>query len=144
MFIRIWIAVSVLLLGIIGASAQAPPTVKLCYGMNCTLVTPATPLPITPSGVSSTAYTPLTPMQNALAIMSSTALTVPTGSTYAVVCAEGANVKYSTDGTTTPTASVGMLLLQNSCVALAGSTTISNFRAIQASATATLDVSYFK
>lgn len=89
-------------------------------------------------------YTPLSPMQAGLAIASSTGLTIPTGATYAVVCAEGANVRYSTDGTTTPTATIGMLLLQNNCLPLQGSTTLANFKAIQQTATATLDVSYFK
>lgn len=95
-------------------------------------------------GAGPYSFTPLTPMQSGLAITSATALTVPSGATYAVICAEGQNVRYSTDGTTTPTASVGMLLLQNQCVSFSGSLSLSKFRAIQAAATATLDVSYFK
>jgi hypothetical protein len=89
-------------------------------------------------------YTPASPMQANLAIASSTALTVPTGADYAVVCAEGANARYTTDGTTTPTASVGMPLLLNQCVSIVGQTALANFRAIQQSATSTLDISYFK
>lgn len=89
-------------------------------------------------------YTPLTPMQTAVSITSSTALTIPSGATYAVVCVEGNNARYSTDGTTTPTATVGMVLLQNQCVSLSGATTLARFLAIQVAATATLDVSYFK
>jgi opacity protein-like surface antigen len=89
-------------------------------------------------------FTPLSPMQSGLAITLATTLTIPSGATYAVVCAEGQNVRYSTDGTTTPTASVGMLLLQNQCISLSGPTVLSNFKAIQAAATATLDASYFK
>lgn len=111
------------------------PTLRLCIaGSGSGGSTPVTP----------GALTPLSPMQTALAITASTGLTVPTGSTYSVVCAEGANVRYSTDGTTTPTASVGMQLLQNQCLPLQGATTIANFKAIQQSATATLDASYFK
>ena len=52
-------------------------------------------------------YTPLSPGQHNLAITSSTALTIPTGARYATVCASTAAVKYTTDGTTTPTSSVG-------------------------------------
>lgn len=89
-------------------------------------------------------YTALSPMQAGLAVVGSTALTVPSGATYAVVCARTQNVNYTTDGTTTPTASVGMQLIQNQCVSLSGATVLANFRAIQQTATATLDVSYFK
>lgn len=89
-------------------------------------------------------YTPLTPDQHNLAITAATTLTKPTGATYAVVCAKGQNVNYTTDGTTTPTASVGTALQQNQCVALSGATVIGNFKAIQQAATATLDVNYFK
>lgn len=100
-----------------------------------------------PSAVSPYSFTPLTPMQSGLTIASSTALTVPTGATYAVVCAYGQAVNYTTDGTTTPTTTssgAGMQLAVGSCVPLSGATVISNFRAIQQSATATLSVSYFK
>lgn len=90
------------------------------------------------------AYTPLTPMQAGLAVASSTTLTIPSTSTYAVVCARGQNINYTTDGTTTPTASVGMQLLVNQCVSLSGPTVLSNFKAIQQAASATIDVSYFK
>lgn len=112
---------------------------------NCIPVSPTTPLP-TGSGAGGVAgtFTPLTPMQSGLTVAASTALTVPSGATYAVVCARSQNVSYTTDGTTTPTASVGMQLLQNQCVSLAGATVVSNFRAIQQAATATLDVSYYK
>lgn len=121
-----------------------------CYylsptSVNCIPVSPTTPLP-TGSGAGGVAgsFTPLTPMQTGVTVASSTVLTVPSGATYAVVCARGQNINYTTDGTSTPTASVGMQLLQNQCVSLAGATVISNFRAIQQTATATLDVSYFK
>ncbi|WP_439392310.1 hypothetical protein ACRQ5Q_22195 [Bradyrhizobium sp. PMVTL-01] len=91
-----------------------------------------------------TPATPLSPMQAGLGVASSTALTVPTGAIYAVVCAEGQAIRYTTDGTTTPTAAIGMPLQVNQCVSLLGATTIANFRAIQQSATATIDVSYYK
>ena len=115
-----------------------------------TPVSAANPMPVViPSGggasvvtVAPYAYTPLTPGQHNLAIVASTALTVPTGSTYATVCASTANVKYTTDGTTTPTSTIGMTLSTGACVTLSGATVIANFRAI--SATGTLDVEFFK
>ena len=97
------------------------------------------PIPVTP-GVYS--YIPLTPGQHNLAIVGSTALTIPSTSTYATICASTATVKYTTDGTTAPTASIGQPLQVGSCVALSGATVLANFRAI--SATGTLDVEYFK
>jgi hypothetical protein len=81
--------------------------------------------------------------QYALAVSSATSLTVPSGATYAVVCAEGANVRYTVDGTT-PTASTGMPLLQNSCISLQNAATLNKFQAIQQSSTATIDVSYYQ
>ena len=50
-------------------------------------------------------YAPLSPGQYDLAVTSVTALTAPTGARYAVVCAETATVRYTTDGATTPTSS---------------------------------------
>ena len=88
------------------------------------------------------AYTPLTPGQHNLAIVTSTALTVPTGSTYATVCEATANAKYTTDGTTTPTSTIGMTLTTGACVTLSGAIVVANFKAI--SATGTLDVEYFR
>lgn len=114
---------------------------------NCWTGTAWTPCQLNPSFNISPApypFTPLTPMQAGLAIVTSTALTLPTGATYAVVCARGQNANYTTDGTTAPTASVGMALLQNQCVSLQGASVLSTFRAIQQAATATLDVNYFK
>lgn len=97
---------------------------------------------VTTSGPYS--YTPLTPGQHNLALTSSTALTVPTGSTYATICASGNAVKYTTDGTTTPTSGIGQPLAIGQCVSLSGPTVLANFRAIQTASAATLDVEYFK
>lgn len=95
-------------------------------------------------GNTAGSFTPLSPMQAGLAITSATSLTAPSGATYAVACAAGQSVNYTTDGTTTPTASVGMPLAQGQCLTLSGASVIANFKAIQQSATATLNVSYFK
>lgn len=101
------------------------------------------------SGGSGTAaapysFTALTPGQYGLAVTAATGLTPPSGATYAVACASGANIDYTLDGTTTPTASVGSQLTQGSCVALQGTSIIAAFKAIQQTATAMLNVSYFK
>jgi hypothetical protein len=87
-------------------------------------------------------YAPVSPGQYNLAITSSTALTVPSSATYAVVCAATANANYTTDGTTTPTASVGMALPVGACVPLSGTAVLADFLAI--SAAGTLNVSYYK
>ena len=86
-------------------------------------------------------YIPKSPGQHNLAITSSTGLTVPAGATYATVQASGGTVKYTTDGTTTPTSSVGMTLSAGNSLALSGALVLANFRAISASGT--LDVEYF-
>ena len=86
-------------------------------------------------------FTPKSPGQHGLAITSATSLTVPAGATYAVVQASGGSVKYTTDGTTAPTSSIGMTLAAGAAVALAGAAAIANFKAI--SPTATLDVEYY-
>ena len=75
-------------------------------------------------------FTPLTPDQHNLAITSSTALTIPTGAFQAVVCAAGNSVKYTYDGTTTPTASVGMPLANGQCIQFSGATVLANLRFI--------------
>lgn len=89
-------------------------------------------------------YTPLTPGQYGLTVATSTALTIPTGALQSVVCVSGANVNYTYDGTTTPTASVGMPLLTGQCIAFSGPLILAALRFIQQSATATLNVSYTK
>jgi hypothetical protein len=87
-------------------------------------------------------YTPLSPGQHNLAITSATKLTIPTGARYATICAGGAYVHYTTDGTTVPTSSVGQPLSSGACVSLSGPKVLANFSAI--SATGTLDVEYFQ
>lgn len=87
-------------------------------------------------------YTPLPNGQYGLAVTSATSLTVPNLATYAVICAETATVRYTTDGHTTPSASVGMPLLSGTCVGVAGPKVLANFKAL--SSTGTLDIEYFK
>jgi hypothetical protein len=91
------------------------------------------------------AFTPLTPGQyTPVSDSASTALTVPTGATYAVVCAEVANHRYTWDGTTTPTASVGTQLLQNQCIPFSGALVLAAVRIITQTAGGTFTVSYGK
>jgi len=61
--------------------------------------------------------------------------------TYAVVQALTQNVRFCIDGTT-PTVSKGMRLTANSSVEVWGGEALSNFRAIQEAASATLEVIY--
>jgi hypothetical protein len=89
-------------------------------------------------------HIPLSPEQHNLSLASSTALTVPTGATYATVCARTAEVEYTWDGTTTPTtAPLGFALAAGTCVPLEGATVLANFRAISPSG-GTIDVGYAK
>lgn len=87
------------------------------------------------------AFTPLSPGQHGLAITSAQRLTAPAGATFAVVQANGGNVKYTTDNTTTPTASVGMTLLAGNTLTLSGAAVIAAFQAISSSGT--LDVEFY-
>lgn len=87
-------------------------------------------------------YTPLSPGQHNIALTSATALTIPAGATYAIVQAKTATVEYTTDGTTTPTSSIGMALPAGASVALSGPLVLAAFKAI--SATGTLDVEYYR
>ena len=87
-------------------------------------------------------YAPLPPGQHNVTPMSATGLTTPAGALVAIVCAQSANVTYTTDGVTTPSASVGMQLYAGSCVSLTGAAVLANFKAFSSSGT--LDVEYFK
>lgn len=87
-------------------------------------------------------FTPLSPGQHNIAPTSATSLTPPPGARYATVCASSASVKYTTDGTTAPTASIGMPLAAGACLALSGTSVLAKFRAI--SSAGTLDVEYFQ
>ena len=74
------------------------------------------------------------------ALSPSTVLTVPSGATIAVVQAEGADVRWRDDGTA-PTATVGMLLPAGAELRYTGA--LAALRLIQASAGATVNVSYY-
>lgn len=89
-------------------------------------------------------FTPLTPGQYGLTVAASTTLTIPTGALEANVCVSGNNVNYTYDGTTTPTISVGLPLLNGQCIQFSGATVLSNLKFIQTAATATLNIGYTK
>lgn len=90
-------------------------------------------------------YTPLANGQYGLPVSTATALTIPTGATYATVCAETEPVRYTTTGTT-PSSTIGIPLIASStttqCVGLYGSVVLGAFQAFGAGAT--IDVEYFK
>jgi hypothetical protein len=87
-------------------------------------------------------YTAVPSNQYGLTIASATLLTVPATATYGAICAETATVRYTTDGATTPTSTVGMPLAAGACVAMRGHAVLVNFKAIGAGAT--IDAEYFK
>jgi hypothetical protein len=85
---------------------------------------------------------PVPPGQHNLTLASSTALTVPAGARFANVCASSAAIRYTTDGITTPTASIGQPLAAGTCISLFGPRVLKTFQAI--SVAGTLDVEYFQ
>jgi hypothetical protein len=89
-------------------------------------------------------YTPLTPGQHNLGVTTSTSLTIPTGALFAMMTVSGNSIRYTTDGTTTPTSTIGMPMQVNQSIMFSGATVLSNLRIIQQAATATIDVEYFK
>jgi hypothetical protein len=96
------------------------------------------------NGVMAIPYTngPISPGQHNLTLALPTPLTIPSGARYANICVSSAAIKYTTDGSTTPTASVGQPIAAGVCITLSGLEVLQNFRAI--SPTATLDVEYFR
>ena len=89
-------------------------------------------------------YIPLGPMQSGVALTVATGLTVPAQATMASICAETNAVRYTTDGVTTPTAAVGVLIPVSTCITLTGAQTLAQFKAIQTVASATLTANYFR
>ncbi len=89
------------------------------------------------------ATTPVAGAQYGLAVTSATTLTVPATTKVANVVVEGQNVRCTTDGATTPTASVGSLYSVGQILTAWG-TSLTNLKCIQVAASATLDIEYFK
>lgn len=61
---------------------------------------------------------------------------------YAVIQAVGGSVRFTVDGTDTPTSSLGLRLTEDSKVEIWGKETMTNFRCIDDGGTATLEVVY--
>ena len=109
------------------AGAQTPGEVAIPY--------PNVPAPPGQHNVDLTSPTGLTvPLQPQLGPTRGTAR-------YANICVSSAT-RYTTDGVTTPTASVGQPLAAGTCITLAGPQVLKNFLAI--SPGGTLDVEYFE
>lgn len=102
--------------------------------------TPTNPVTTTPVPYGNT---PVPPSQMGLGIVASTALTVPATATWALIVIEGAPVRWRDDGTA-PTATVGTPLSVGQTLTLNGAAELAAVRFIQQSATATIDVSYYK
>lgn len=78
-----------------------------------------------------------------LAVTSVTALTVPGSAAYARVCARGAEVEMTGDGTAPTTGPVGTALPVGACIWLSGRSMLVSLRMIGA-AGAKVDVEYFQ
>lgn len=89
-------------------------------------------------------FNPIAGAQYNLGVASATALTVPIGATYATVCAAAQAVNYVTDLSQTVTSSVGEPVAAGNCVSLSGPAVLAAARFIQQTATATINVEYFK
>lgn len=147
---------AIALIGLGAAYADGPTipslssVIQFLVGTAPTPVSSSNPLPVTGTGgtvtVAPYAYTPLTPGQyTPVSDSAATALTAPAGATYAAVCVEGANHRYTWDGTTTPTASIGTLWPQSAgCLYLSGALAIANFKVISVTAGGTFTASYAK
>lgn len=96
------------------------------------------------SGMAPYQATPVAGSQFGLTCASSTSLTVPAGALQAIVSIEGGSVRYTHDGVTTPTSTVGHLLTSGTFEPFYGAAILANLKFIQASGTVTLNVSYLK
>lgn len=96
------------------------------------------PVPVSgstkPAGLTAKGYQQITSLSAAAA------LTVPTGATVALITAETQGIRWRDDGTN-PTASVGMLIAAGESVFFTGS--LAAFRAIEVTASAKLNISYY-
>jgi hypothetical protein len=87
---------------------------------------------------------PVGTMQTNVTCTTATALTIPAGANYAVISVETQNIRYTIDGSTTVTASVGHLVTTGQTISLSGNKTLANFSAIQVTSGAVFTVSYYK
>ena len=94
------------------------------------------------SGSPTTAPAALTAKgyQQLTSLSSATALTVPSGATVALIQAESQSIRWRDDGTD-PTTSVGMVLAAGESLFFTGD--LSAFKAIEITASAKLNISYY-
>ena len=81
------------------------------------------------------------PYQQITSLVAATGLTIPDGSETAIIQAEGQAIRWTDDGVTIPTSSVGMILQAGASIVYNGQ--LSKFRAIQVAGGAILNVSYY-
>jgi len=86
--------------------------------------------------------TALTSQAIASGLNASTGLIVPDGATHALVMASTQNVRWTHDGTTVPTASVGFLLLKDTEKIFSGDLT--KLRFIEVTTSATMYIQYYR
>lgn len=77
------------------------------------------------------------------ALTSVFSFTLPAGTHFATIQASVATVKYTTDGVTTPSSTVGMLLPVGGAPLILAGRALKNFQAIQVSSGALLDAEFF-
>jgi len=92
-------------------------------------------------------YNPLVPMPGTFQQIDdldpALGLTVPTGARAALISCEGADIRWTDDGTT-PTAAVGHLLQTDATMVVYGSQQLSAIRFFETGATAVLSASYYR
>lgn len=87
-------------------------------------------------------FVPLGPSQNGVTLSTAggTPLTIPTNANYALVCVETATVRWTWDGTTAPTSSVGSPIAAGQCSPFSGPKILANLKFFSSSGT--IDVEY--
>jgi hypothetical protein len=100
-------------------------------------VSPSSPLPTVTAALAKLGYQQITSLSGA------TALTVPAGATYCIVTAESQAVRWRDDGTN-PTASVGMPIASGNSYSFNGAANLAALRFIEQTASAILNVSYYR
>ena len=87
-------------------------------------------------------YTPVGAGQHNLVLTTVQSLSIPSGALYAWVTISGAVARYTSDGTTTPTGSIGMPIAVGVPTRFEGPAYLAGLKFIGAGAT--LDIEYFK
>lgn len=140
-----WLIVAVVLLSLSG-QARAGEQSTACEDVSGQ---PQTTSPQHPCAGGQGLLTSVTGSQYGLTLVTATTLTIPTyGTTHvpasiAVITVEGAPVRWTCDGVTTPTATVGMVMAAGTQQAVFVVNPLSACKFIQSGGTATIDVEYY-